>query len=101
MSSFKEPRWAWQSAGVSDRVAYMAMDGRISIAELIEKMKEIAPGVPLDQIEVNWATVRWSRPPNAEEIAERVAAGEANRVRQDEWERKTLARLLEKYGIPQ
>ncbi len=94
----REIRWTWQSSDNDLRVGYLAVDGRMSITELIEHMATVASGVDPADIYVNWSTVTWTRPANAEELAQRQAAIDSHNRRHEEWERKTLARLLEKYG---
>lgn len=98
MGEFRDIRWSWESKDGDTRVGYMSMDGRISIAELITHMQQVAPGVGVEDIDVNWATVKWTRPATAEELAERAAWKERQAVRTEEWERATLKRLIEKYG---
>jgi hypothetical protein len=96
----REVRWTWQSNDNDLRNGYMAVDGRVSIAELIEHMRQVAPGVALGDIEVNWATVVWARRATAEELAQRKQAQDHWEARHEEWERKTLATLTAKYGNP-
>jgi hypothetical protein len=100
VGEFREVRWTWQSKDNDLRTGYLPMEGRISIADLITRMRETAPEVALEDIQVNWATVTWSRPANAEEMEQRRVANERWERRHEEWERKTLARLTEKYGAP-
>lgn len=92
--------WTWRTAEHTDRVAYVSVDGRMSVTDLIAYLAEAAPGVPLSKINLNWATATWVRPANAEELAEREQRNEQVRARTEEWERATLARLTEKYGRP-
>lgn len=94
---YDEIRWSWQSRDTDLRVGYLSMRGRVSMADLIAHMSEIAPGVSLDDIDVNFGTVTWTRPANADELSRRAEQIEAQRVRQERWERETLARLTEKY----
>ena len=98
MGEPREIRWTWQSRDNDVRVGYLAMDGRMSIAELIERMRTVAPGVALEDMQINWATVVWTRPATAEELAVRRAADARQRERLEQWDRETLARLTEKYG---
>ncbi len=95
---FHEPRWSWASKDNDDRNAYMAMDGRVPLTDLIAHLEQVAPGVPLGEIGINFGTVTWSRPATAAELADRAQLDAAQRARQEEWERKTLARLSEKYS---
>lgn len=94
----REVRWTWQSNDNDLRNGYMSVDGRVSLAALIEYMAELAPGVPLDQVHANWATVTWSRPATDQELADRRAAHQRWQERHNEWEQQMLARLLKKYG---
>lgn len=96
----REIRWTWASKDNDLRNGYMAVDGRLSIADLITHMAEVAPGVDLADIHVNWATVVWSRPATTDEVAERKRAQERWEARHEAWERETLARLTAKYGGP-
>ena len=96
----REVRWTWASRDSNLRTGYMAVDGRVSIADLIAHMAEVAPGVDLADIAVNWATVVWHRQATAEEIADRRQAEERWEARHESCERKTLARLTAKYGAP-
>jgi hypothetical protein len=98
MGEPRDIRWTWQSKDNDLRNGYMAVDGRISLRELIDHMREVAPGVDLADMEVNWATVVWSRPANAEELAQRKQANDRSQARHEAWERETFARLSAKYG---
>lgn len=93
----RDIRWTWQSKDNDLRNGYMAVDGRVSIADLIAHMAEVAPGVDLADIAVNWATVVWSRPATADELAERAEALRRHDERHEAWEREALARLFRKY----
>jgi hypothetical protein len=94
----REIRWTWQSNDNDLRRGYMSVDGRVSIADLIAHMAEVAPGVDLADIEANWATVVWTRQATADELAARAEATRRNEERREAWERETLARLIKKYG---
>lgn len=98
MGELREIRWTWQSKDSNMRNGYLAMDGRMTVAELIEKMAEIAPGVGLDEMQINWATVVWSRPATPEEEAERAEQRRKHDQRHEAWEIETLEKLLTKYG---
>jgi len=98
VGELREVRWTWQSKDNDLRNGYLAVDGRVSIAELIAHMETLAPGVDLADMDINWATVVWSRKATAEELAQRRQAEERWEARHEEWERKTLAKLIKKYG---
>jgi hypothetical protein len=76
----------------------MAVDGRMSITELIEHMRNIAPGVDPAEIKINWATAVWARSATSEEMAQRKQAIDRWEARHEAWERETFARLAKKYG---
>lgn len=97
MGKPREVSWTWQSKDNDLRNGYMAVDGRMSIAELVEHMRNIAPGVDPADIQVNWATVVWARPATNEEMAQRKQAIDRWEARHEAWERETLARLTAKY----
>lgn len=98
MGEPREVRWTWESSDTDVRVGYMAVDGRMSIADLIAHMQEIAPDAALDDIQVNWATVVWTRLATSDELAQRRQAHERWEKRHEAWDRETLARLTKKYG---
>lgn len=100
MGEPREVRWNWESNDSTTRTGHMAVDGRVSIADLIEHMQAIAPGVALGDIQINWATVKWTREATAEELDQRRQANERWQARHEAWERDTLKRLTEKYGTP-
>lgn len=95
---WRDTHWSWESKDGNDRVGYQGLDGRVSIAELIEHMREVAPHASLDEIMLNYATVKWTQPATAEELAERDGWKRRQRERTEEWERTTYARLKEKYA---
>lgn len=94
----REVRWTWESKDGDTRVGHVSIDGLISIADLISHIQEVTPGASLDEIQVNFATVKWVRQATADELAERDEWNERQRVRQERWERETLQRLTEKYA---
>lgn len=98
MGEPREIRWSWESNDTDLRRAYMSVDGRMSIGDLIAHMAQVAPGVDPADIEVNWGTVVWTRPATAEELAAREEATRQQRERREEWERRMLTQLLAKYG---
>ena len=100
VGELREVRWTWKSRDNDTRVGYLAMDGRISLADLTAHMRAIAPHVPPEEIELNWATVVWTRPANADELEQRRLSDERARERHEAWERETFTRLLAKFGDP-
>lgn len=101
VGEFKEASWAWKSKDSDVRVGYMGMSGRVSVADLIEHLRKITPDVLISDILLNYATVKWERPATPEELAERAARYAESDRKREEWERTALARLLEKYGLPE
>lgn len=98
MGELREIRWTWQSKDNDARVAYMAVDGRISVADLVERMAELAPGVDMADVQINWATVVWTRSATADELAVREEANKRAAQRHEKWERETFERLRKKYA---
>lgn len=98
MGEARNLRWTWQSKDSDLRNGYLAMDGRVSLADLNAWMQNYAPGVAPEEIMVNWATVVWSRPATNQELAERAEQRAAWDKRHEAWERETLAKLTAKYG---
>jgi hypothetical protein len=97
MGEMEQVRWTWQSRDNDLRTGYMTVKGRVSIAELIEHMKTVATDASLEDIQVNFATVTWTRQATAEELVVRDEMNERHRQRHEAWERRTLATLMEKY----
>lgn len=100
MGEVRDVQWSWESRDGDTRVGHASVNGRVSVTDLVSYVQGITPGVGPDEIMVNFATVRWTRPATADELAERQQRNEDQRVRQEKWERETLQRLLGKYGNP-
>jgi hypothetical protein len=98
VGDFRDIRWTWDSADTDVRNGCLAMDGRVSVADLIAFMADVAPGVDLEDVQVNCATVRWSRRATQDELEDRRRVMAAHAARHEQWERETLVRLIEKYG---
>jgi len=98
MGTPREIRWSWKSRDNMIRTGYLAVDGRVTLAELNDLMLRVAPGVSPAAIEINWATIVWDREATAEEIAQRREAERRHDERHEAWERETYARLRDKYG---
>lgn len=96
---FFEPYWTWASKDTDVCVAYMRMDGRISIADLLTHLAEVAPGLPPEELMLNCATVKWERPATADELAERAAWAAKAQARHEAWERRMVVELSAKYGL--
>jgi len=100
MGEPREIRWSWASKDNDLRTGYMAVDGRMSLRELIDHMREVAPYASLSDIQVNWSTCVWSRDATAEELAQRREAERRWEDRHEAWERETYVRLVKKFGLP-
>lgn len=98
-AKFFEPYWTWQSKSNDLCTVHMRMEGRASVADLLAHMAEVAPGVPPEDLMLDFATVTWSRPATAEELAERAAWAAKAQERHAAWERRMVAELSEKYGL--
>ena len=98
MSRFEEVRRRLSSKGEGDHSScYLSANGKVSLAELIIHLREVAPGKTPEEININFATVTWVDAPTAEEKAARAAAIEAHAVRHARWERETYERLKAKF----
>lgn len=100
---FSEIQWTWHSSADRlrcGRVYSNRISGgeEVTLTELIEHLTKVAPGVKVDEVTVAFNCVKWLRPATPEEVAEREAGDKVRAARHEEWERRTLARLLEKYG---
>lgn len=98
MGEITNLRWHWESNNNNTRVGYVSCEGRVSLAEIVEHIRAITPEVNPDDIRVNFATVTWTREATPEEIADRRERMHRHDARHEEWERRTLGRLLRKYG---
>lgn len=76
------------------------MAGRMSLQELIDHMAAVAPGVSLDEFGINFGSLTWECPSTLFERMERQKADIDREQRKERWERESLERLLDKYGIP-
>lgn len=79
---------------------FVAMEYHVTVADVLAWLAENAPGIPLDQIIANYATLRWEDDATAEEITTYERQEVARAARTEEWEREQLAKLTEKYGPP-
>ena len=90
--------YSWATKAHDTISCRLSFDGRAPMDELIAKVREEAGGAA--DVTFGGGMVTWSRPPNEQELAA-LAAWEAKQAeRTEEWERATLARLIEKYGAP-
>jgi hypothetical protein len=79
---------------------YVGMQGRVSVEALLTFLAENTPDTGLDQVFLNWTTAVWVDPATAEELSAQAAAAAKRAAALEAWERKTLAELTEKYGVP-
>ena len=77
---------------------WVAMEYHVTVADVLAWLAENVPGVPLDQITANYATLRWEDDATPEEIVAYEKNEAARAARTEEWERKQLATLTAKYG---
>lgn len=77
------------------RFNYVTIDGTISLTDLIAWATE--RGIPFEDLNLNWATIRWTEEPTPEEIEADKVEIERVRANRESWERKTLAELKAKY----
>ena len=97
--SFRVSSTCWTSRKNSDEITvYETVSGRPSVADLLAHLQEVAPHAPLDEIGINYATVKWTRPATPEEQAKRAEQERKHDERHEQWEKETYERLKAKYG---
>jgi hypothetical protein len=88
---------SWVSKDSDRRRVYSGMIGRLSLAELRAFLDEHAPGVPDDQVMLNYATVVWETDPTEDELTQREQQRRRQAERQTEWERGMYEKLKAKF----
>lgn len=99
MGEFEPVRWSWRSRDSDMRSGYLNMTGKVTLADLIAHLREIAPDVTPDQLHLNFATASWVRPATEEEMRDRQQLQLRREAAQEKWEREMLTRLLRKYDV--
>jgi hypothetical protein len=79
------------------RACYMAVDGRVSIPDLIAHLEAVAPGTPIEAFGLNFATVAWVDEATEDERRDRAAWRAEWAERHEQWERETYERLRLKF----
>jgi hypothetical protein len=79
------------------RSCFMGMDGRVTLAALIDHLREVAPGKGLDEIGINFGTVRWVDAATDAEKRTRAEWREKSAAQKAKWERETYERLRLKF----
>lgn len=96
--TFKEVRRSWMSSDDDAQIScYMAMEGRVSVAALLDHLREVAPGRTAEEIGINFATVTWIDTPTGAEAQARVQRQALHDERHAHWERETYERLKAKF----
>lgn len=97
----REPNRSWKAEDDhSGMRCYLGMEGRITIEDIFAHFAEHYPHVDPMKLELNFATATWDEPASPEDIEHRRKQRADYALRQEKWERETLERLTEKYGIP-
>lgn len=96
---FGDVSWSWKSRDSDVQKATMRIMKNPTLDELIEHLREVAPDMTPGNIRVSGGVV-WEREAEAETKAERARWRAQGDARTQEWELKTLARLIQKYGAP-
>ena len=98
MSVDEEARRCWQSSDDDSQMrCYLGMQGRITLAELIEHFAEKYPHVDPMRLNLNYVTATWEEPPTADDLAKREAWRVQKAQRQARWEEEMYARLKAKF----
>lgn len=96
--TFKDIRRSWMSREDDARIkCYLSMDGRATVAELLDYLTEVAPARTPEEFRINFSTVTWIDAPTE---AEQRARAEWNRARDErhaKWEQDTYTRLKAKF----
>jgi hypothetical protein len=94
----REPTRAWKK-GTEDSPmqCYLGMQGRVTIAHLVEHFAENYPHVDPMQLRLNFATATWEEPPTPADIAYREECRARHAERTEQWERETYERLKVKF----
>lgn len=93
---FGDVVWSWKSRDSDIQKGTMRILKNPTVADLIDHLDHVAPGVPWGDIRVSGGVV-WEREADAETKAERVAWRAKTGVRAEEWERATYLRLKAKF----
>lgn len=97
-ATFGEIQRCWISASNDEQVkCYEGMRGRVALTTLIEHLAEVAPGIPLDQFGINYATVTWVNQATEDERAKRAEQKARSAERHAKWEQETYERLKAKF----
>lgn len=98
---FGEPFWHWESKNNDIRLGQSRVGTTVTVADLLAHVQEIAPGVGLDDVKLisNYASLRWSRPATAEELAERAQRLADAEAKHADYARRFLADLARKHGV--
>ena len=98
----QDRRWptpsAWNDKTGDTRTVYLEPVGPVTLAALIERLAELAPGVSFDNVQLNFMTASWVRDATEEELADRDRVNAQRAARQQAWELQTWRNLNEKYG---
>lgn len=88
--------WSWKSNDSDVQKATMRVLKNPTLADLIEHLSEVAPGVAWGDIRVSGGVV-WEREADAETKAQRAQRRAENHARTQEYERATYLRLKAKF----
>lgn len=95
---FKPLMRAWKTADEDSLMrCYLAMDGRVTIRDLVEHFAENHPAVDPMALRLNFATVTWDEPPTPEDLADRAERNARHDERHARWERQMYEKLKAKF----
>lgn len=99
MGEFKKPNRSRVTHDADSPMrSYMAVDGRVTVRELVAYMEENHPHIDPFGVELNFATAVWEDYQTDQE-REQYRRHLADRERRtEEWERQTYERLKAKFG---
>lgn len=97
-AEWKDVRWSWATQDGDVRVARQAVDGWMTLAELVSHVGEVAPWASLEEVMVSFGMVKWVRPATSEELVERESARVVAEARRVGWEGGVVRRYVARYG---
>lgn len=96
--------WPTPETRDDEVVCHQIVSGSVSLAALVAHMATVAPGVPLEDVDVHPVTVWWLSPSTDDERQRRAERRRCDDQRhaawkrqREAWERTTYERLREKF----
>jgi hypothetical protein len=88
---------SWQSKGNDLISMRLTWDGVPTLDQLLAHLRDLAPDNRLGDMTIHSGLVGWTRPATDEEVADRRRREAAAAARHEEWERKRVVELVQRY----